>query len=232
MAGALGGQSLIVQWQDGKEVNREVKGEESRRLLVPALHIEQITFASDDALNLAVEELSHCTCVRALEKDQEIDFRATPNDDLYSSEQGNLARAGFDHAWDLTAGGKTTEGTDIVVAVLDAGFDAGHVDLESNLWVNPGEISGDGIDNDGNGYVDDLHGWNMISDVSTYPVNTHGTQVIGLLGAKGNNGRGVSGTNWDIKMMLFSINTVANIVEAYGYVLEQRKLYNLSLIHI
>ncbi|WP_273444126.1 S8 family serine peptidase [Neolewinella agarilytica] len=223
---SLNAQSLIVQWEEGKDIERKVVGEESRRLLVPSLHIEQIDFASEDALHLAVKELSPCTCVRALEIDRKVDFRTDPNDDFYGSEQGNLIRAGFDRAWDLTSGGKTSEGTDIVVAILDAGFDVEHPDLEENLWVNPEEIPGDFRDNDGNGYVDDIHGWNMIDDSNVYPLNTHGTQVIGLLGAKGNNNRGVSGTNWDIKMMVLSISTIANIVESYGYILAQRQLYN------
>jgi len=225
---SLSGQSLIVRWESEKDVHREVVGAESRRQLVPALHIEQINFANDEALHLAANGLSQCTCVRALETNREIEFRTDPNDDLYGSEQGNLARAGFDRAWDLTAGGKTTDGKDIVVAILDAGFDDEHNDISPNLWINPGEIAGDGLDNDGNGYVDDVHGWNMISGNNNFPLNTHGTQVIGLLGAKGNNGRGVSGTNWDLKMMLLSINTIADIVEAYGYILAQRQLYNTT----
>ncbi len=139
-----------------------------------------------------------------------------------------MARAGFETAWELTTGGTTADGRKIVTAILDAGFDVTHEDLTESLWTNSREIPDDGLDNDGNGFIDDLHGWNFIGDSPAYPIVTHGTQVAGLIGATGNNARGVTGTNWSSRLMLFSINTVADIVAAYQYILEQRRLYNTT----
>ena len=155
-------------------------------------------------------------------------LRATPNDRRYPDQVDNLNRTGFPAAWDVSPGGVGPGGEPIVIAVLDAGFDTGHEDLAPNLWVNAGEVAGDGLDNDGNGYVDDIHGWNFIGEGGEYPISTHGTQVAGLLGAKGNNGRGIAGTNWDARMMLFSFSTVADVIASYEYVRQQRKRWNDS----
>lgn len=215
---------LLVRFDDPGPMT--MVGASAQRLIVPALNIYLLEFNDEAGLDKAYQKLSFTRGVSAVERNRMVEFRTDPDDDLYESDQQNLRRAGFDRAWDLTPGGKTTEGEDIVVAILDAGFDVSHEDLAPNLWRNLGEVANDGIDNDNNGYVDDIHGWDMIGDDNSLPNDTHGTSVIGILGAKGNNGRGVSGTNWDLKMMLFSINTIADIVEAYGYVLAQRKLYN------
>ena len=154
--------------------------------------------------------------------------RRTPNDPDYD-RQDNLDRLGFPELWELTTGGSLPNGIPIVTAVLDAGFDADHEDLRANLWTNTGEIAGDGVDNDGNGYVDDLHGFNFIDTLGEeYPIDVHGTSVTGILGAVGNNGTGVAGTNWDARLMLFSVRTVADIVQAYTYVVDQRRAFNQS----
>ena len=154
--------------------------------------------------------------------------RRTPNDPDYD-RQDNLDRLGFPELWELTTGGSLPNGIPIVTAVLDAGFDAEHEDLRANLWTNPGEIAGDGLDNDGNGYVDDLHGFNFIDTLGgEYNIDAHGTQVTGIIGAVGNNGIGVAGTNWDARLMLFSVRTVSDIVQAYTYVVDRRAAFNRS----
>lgn len=198
------------------------------KVLVPALNIHLYAYPSEEDRNLALVQFQRRSNVLAVEPNRVVKPRAEPNDDRYLSDQGNLLRVGYDKAWDLTPGGRTAEGEEIVVAILDAGFDVNHSDLRENLWINLEENFDDPLDNDGNGYINDVHGWDMTNDDNELPGNTHGTQVIGILGAKGNNNLGIAGTNWDIKMMLFSINSVANIVEAYGYILAQRRLYNSS----
>ena len=156
-----------------------------------------------------------------------VTFRTAPDDPRYS-RQPNLSRMGFDAAWTVTTGGQLSDGTPIVTAILDDGFDVDHMDLRDNLWQNHGEVPGDGIDNDGNGYVDDLHGWNFVDGLGEYPATEHGTQVAGILGAAGNNGTGITGTNWRAQLMLFAIRTVADIVAAYGYIYDQRQLFAQS----
>jgi len=100
-------------------------------------------------------------------------------------------------AWNLTTGS-----TDVVVAVIDSGVDYNHEELRANMWRNPGEILGNGIDDDGNGYVDDYHGIDAI-DNSGDPMDDdgHGTHISGTIAAVGNNGIGVTGVCWNCKIM-------------------------------
>lgn len=220
---------MIVRWASPAAKQRvKLDRVTGRKWLAEALGIELIRFTRSEDFDRGLEHISLATGVLGWEENRRIDVRRAPNDPLYEAEQNNLGRAGFTDAWNLATGGATSDGQRIVVAVLDAGFDVEHNDLRDNLWTNPAEIPHDGVDNDGNGLIDDLHGWNYASDTPDFPVNTHGTQVIGQLGARGDNGRGVSGTNWDMAMMLFSIETVGDIIASYNYVLEQRRLYNQS----
>ena len=157
----------------------------------------------------------------------QVTTRAVPDDPEYFRQE-NMLRAGYEEAWNATTGGRTPDGRDIVIAILDDGFDIAHPDLVGNLWRNPEEIPGDGRDNDGNGYVDDVTGWNFVAASPRHPAATHGTSVAGLIGASGNNGIGVAGTNWNVQLMPFTINTVADIVAAYQYVIDQRAQYNTT----
>lgn len=132
-------------------------------------------------------------------------------------------------AWEIATGGLTMFGDTIVVAVIDYGFEAGHTDLEENMWYNHGEIPGNGIDDDGNGYVDDYYGWNVTDSTGNiYSSQNHGMLVNGMVGAKGNNELGVTGINWDVKIMNVSLRFISEykVIRAYEYVLNQRKLYN------
>ena len=90
-----------------------------------------------------------------------------------------------------------------IVAVLDTGVDYTHPDLEANIWENEAELNGvEGYDDDGNGYVDDIRGWDFINDDNA-PLddNMHGTHVAGIIGAVGNNEKGIAGAAWNVKIM-------------------------------
>jgi subtilisin family serine protease len=133
---------------------------------------------------------------------QQYSLEATPNDPSYPSQWhlnntgqgGGTPDADVDapEAWNTTTGSPS-----VVIAIVDDGVEATHEDLSARIFVNPGEIAGDGIDNDGNGYVDDVRGWDFSNnDADPSPMSVddnHGTAVAGVAAATGNNGLGVSG---------------------------------------
>jgi len=135
-----------------------------------------------------------------------------------------------DEAWDIATGGLTPTGDTIVVCVIDDGLDFSHEDFGNNIWRNHREIEGNGIDDDGNGYIDDFQGWNTYNDDSNVDQDgSHGTPVAGIIGAQGNNGVGVTGVNWDVQLMIVrGGGQEANALAAYAYPYYFRKLYNES----
>ena len=131
-------------------------------------------------------------------------------------------------AWELCTGGLTAAGDTVVIAVIDGGFFITHEDI--NFWKNYAEIPGNSFDDDNNGYVDDVNGWNAGLNNGTISSAPHGTHVSGTIAAIGNNNLGVTGVNWNAKVMTINYGnaTEANVVVAYGYVFKQRQLYNQS----
>ena len=120
----------------------------------------------------------------------------TPNDPSFNQLWG-MQTINAPKAWDLSTGSGN-----VIVAVIDTGVDYNHPDLKNNMWRNPSEIAGNGIDDDGNGYVDDYYGINAITK-SGNPMDdhNHGTHCSGILGAVGNNSVGVVGVNWTVHIM-------------------------------
>lgn len=159
--------------------------------------------------------------------DANVSMRATtPNDELFAQQWG-ITLSKIDDAWDFTTGGLSEDGKEIVIAVVDDGFDIEHEDFDDIFYVNEGEIPGNGIDDDANGYEDDYLGLNIVSKNDQHPVNTHGTSVIGILGASGDNDIGIAGVNWKVKVLPISnAKTVGAIIESYEYILNIRKKYN------
>ena len=150
-----------------------------------------------------------------------------PNTDIFAPE-----------AWNIQHDAK-----DVVVAVVDQGVDIDHPDLKNNIWINPGEIPGDGEDNDNNGFKDDVNGWSFnyggkqgINDPRPFtPNHAHGTHVAGTIGAEGNNKMGISGVAWKTQIMPVNIGTnnvngLAQVEKGIQYAVENdADIINLSL---
>ena len=148
---------------------------------------------------------------------------ATPNDAQYtSSGMYGLGKIGAPAAWDLSTGSSS-----IVVADIDTGMRYTHQDLVPNAWINTGEIAGNSVDDDANGFVDDVNGWDFFYNDSN-PIDDaggHGTHTAGTIGAAGNNALNVVGVNWNVKLMPIKIyspngadSTSAMLVNAYAYI--------------
>lgn len=127
---------------------------------------------------------------------------------------------------------------DVYVAIIDEGVMNTHEDLTNNMWVNPYETAGDRKDNDGNGYVDDIRGWDFAgNNNSTYDgaSDDHGTHVAGTIGAMGGNAKGVVGVNWNVKIITCKFlgtngGTTANAIKAVDYVTNLKTKHSLNIV--
>ncbi len=129
------------------------------------------------------------------------DPKSAPNDPLFP-QQWYIPAVHADEVWDTVQGKDSTQ----VICILDTGVDWMHPDLENKIWTNPGEIPGNGIDDDGNGYVDDVRGWDWINnDNNPMDDNSHGTHVAGIAAAEANNGIGISGVSHGAKIMALKV---------------------------
>ena len=155
--------------------------------------------------------------------------RGVEPDDPFFEAQWNMERIQAPDAWAFATGGQTALGDQIVVAVMDDGFDLEHPELAGNLWTNTAESQGlPLVDEDQNGYTDDVQGWNFDDSTPILPVRSHGTAVLGILGARGNNDAGIAGVNWEVQMLPMVVRTIGDIIEAYEYCFQLRKKYNQS----
>lgn len=160
----------------------------------------------------------------------------TPDDERFSQQwchqntgqSGGIIDADMDSsdAWDICTGGVTALGDTVVIAIVDNGTDLDHEDLP--FYKNTEETPGNGIDDDNNGYIDDYDGWNAYNHTGNPGSGSHGTHCCGIAAAKGNNGIGVTGVNWNAKIMPVagSSSSESTVVEAYGYVLDMRHIWN------
>jgi subtilisin family serine protease len=158
-----------------------------------------------------------------------------PNDQRFGSLWGmhNTGQSGGTPDADIDAPeawGVHTGSGNVVVAVIDTGVNYQHRDLAANIWVNPYEVPGNGIDDDGNGFIDDVHGADFVNnDGDPLDDHGHGTHVSGTIGAVGNNGTGVVGVNWDVQIMGLKFlsgggtGTTADAVRAVDYATQMRQ---------
>ncbi|MFO0831912.1 MAG: S8 family peptidase [Phycisphaerales bacterium] len=208
--------SLLVKFRDGADPACIAAAKSAAGVLVEPIEtwksvpgVEHLAVDKGVRVEFAIKVLGASACVEYAEPDQVAQLAVNPNDTHFpllwgmsntgQTVNGDPGVANADIDADLAWG--VTTGSNLVVAVCDSGIRRSHADLTSNIWSNPGEVAGNGIDDDGNGRVDDTWGWNFWSN-NNNPVddNGHGTHVAGTIGARGNNGAGVAGVCWNVKL--------------------------------
>src|ERR1700682_4093339 len=233
---------------DGRQIPMQVERLFSGAEIVEDLRLARVVAADTERAIVALRERAD---VLYAEPNFMRYKEAVPNDPRYA-EQWSLKNTGqsggfagldikAEQAWDITTGSRN-----VVVGIVDEGIDINHPDLHDNIWTNPGEIPGNGIDDDGDGYVDDVHGWDFVHNdntvfdyaLPTYPppakysqdMDDHGTHVAGTIGASGNNSVGVAGVNWQVSLMPLKFlgpngGSSADLLKALAYAKMMRDLW-------
>jgi subtilase family protein/type IX secretion system substrate protein len=223
-----------LQFYNGKPTQLKVLKETSSELNIWLLHFDNNTINE----NYFLHEISIHKNVETAQFNHLISMRQVIPDDPSFNQQwqwvntgqtgGNIdADIDADLAWEVSTGGTTANGHDVVVCVVEAA-NRNHPDLQGNLWINEAEIPNNGVDDDNNGYIDDIGGWNAANNSNNIPSANHGTAVSGMIGAVGNNSLGVTGVNWNVKIMHSVVGGLseANVIAAYNYPLVMRKRFN------
>ncbi|MEC8512582.1 MAG: S8 family serine peptidase [Planctomycetota bacterium] len=199
------------------------------RVLVRKMDLVLVRIVDGTSVEEAIAHLNGLDGVVYATPDHVVTLRDTfPNDPSFgqqfgkhnTGQTGGTADADIDapEAWDLATGS-----SDFAVGIVDGGTQTTHPDLQPNRWVNAAEVSGSpGVDDDGNGYVDDLYGWDAYEDDGSLPSSNHGTHVAGIAAARADNGVGIAGVAWNSKFVSIagSSGQTSTVMLAYGYALD------------
>ncbi|MBY0316264.1 MAG: S8 family serine peptidase [Bdellovibrionales bacterium] len=233
---------IIVKLQPTRVAGFNFQGSTELEPVIPELGIYALTLsdtAARSGTRAAAASVRNMSGVIYAQENHKVVRRtadpskATPNDKKFS-QQWDLIKDANNFGIDATTawvnygvGGLDFRQNDIVVAVVDGGVDIKHEDLRENMWVNKGEIPGNKIDDDNNGYVDDIHGWDIFANNGEISPDMHGTHVAGTIGMKGNNSVHGVGINWNVKIMTVdgASGDTKTVLKSYGYVLKQKKLW-------
>jgi hypothetical protein len=204
-----------------------------------SMNIFLFTFNNDENAKIFYDKNSSNTAFKAIQYNHRFEYRGyTPIDSYYTNQwyMNNTGQYGYTTgvdidaqlAWDSSTTNITRYGDTIVVAVADTKFDLNHSDM--SYFKNYDEIPLNGIDDDANGYIDDFNGWNALlnNDDVNQSNGAHATQVAGIIGAKHNN-KGIAGICNGVKILpIYTQAVESQAIEAYAYIVDMRKLYNLT----
>lgn len=182
----------------------------------------------------AIEEFRKSNMIEYIEEDAMIFAHATPNDPSFGRQwalNSTQANIGAENSWD-----QITDSRSILISIIDSGCNYNHEEIRPNIWNNPEEIAGNNQDDDGNGKVDDIHGYDFQnSDSEPLDDFEHGSLVFGIIGAAGNNQTGISGISWRANIMCLKVldengnSTISKAVEAIDYSIAKGvKIINMS----
>lgn len=207
------------------------------RALVPSMNLFLVRSEDGRSAKSLVASLGRADSVAYAQEDHDVTQRVVPDDEDYGKQWslknpdgGADIRA--EGAWEIAKRfnrdeDRADDPNAPVIAIVDGGVDIKHPDLQGNLFKNTAEIGGNGKDDDGNGYVDDVDGWNAYDGSNKIPANNHGTHVAGIAAARGNNGTFIAGVDWKGKVLpvAASSSKTSVIAAGYGYVIAMKKLW-------
>ncbi len=227
---------VIVRFRPGAssasrgEIMRSANAQVNERIITAAMRGR----GDNEGITVLRTSMNVPAAIAALEARADVEYAepnwiyttdATANDPSVATMWGMTGTygSGASAAWASSADGGNC-GTS-VIGIIDEGYYYQHEDLAANAGTNPGEIAGNGVDDDNNGYVDDVYGWDFANGDNTVfdgAIDDHGTHVAGTIGGVGNNGKGVAGVCWNVKMMNAKFlgrngGTTANAVKAVDY---------------
>ncbi len=191
---------VLVRLEDGEAIPA-VSPSDRWETIDAATNLYAVYLAEDQDIDQAIGQLAILDDVLYAQPDYQLQLMKAPNDpllnSLYAVDNQGGADIGALEAWQIRH-----DAEDIIVGVIDTGVDFRHEDLAANIWRNTDELAGNGRDDDGNGFVDDVLGWDFANnDNNPQDDNGHGTHVAGTIGAVGDNGLGVAGLAWNVKIM-------------------------------
>jgi len=207
--------------------------------------IEWVSLAPGRSAEQAMAALAKRPGVAYAEKNWLLQTQATSNDPAVTNgslwgmygDSSSPANSFGSQAAEAWSRGFTGRGN-VYVGIIDEGYQYNHSDLSGNAGINPGEIAGNGTDDDGNGYVDDVYGWDFVGNNNTVYDGTaddHGTHVAGTIGGQGSNGIGVAGVNWDVSLLSGKFlgatgGSTANAIKAVDYFTDLKIRHGLNIV--